>query len=302
MKFSIVTPVYNGEKYIAETIESVLLQKGDFEIEYIIADGASTDGTVEIIRPYADRVNAGRYPIHCKKVTLEWFSQKDRGMYDAIEKGFKRATGDVMAYINADDMYLPDAFATATVILMKYPDIEWLKGINTTSNERSVMTAQGSCFLYRQNWLQKGIYGRNAYFVQQDSVFWKQSLWRKPRPPISSFRLAGDYALWVAFAAHAPLWSFNKQISVFRKRAGQLSVVMEQPYRQEQEVIAPHNFFLEKRVMLFFLMVRFLKLHPEHITTKVLFFTLFPFHKQQWYIDFDTSGAPIKKKALSYIV
>lgn len=302
MKFSIVTPVYNGEKYIAETIESVLSQKGDFEIEYIVADGASTDGTVEIIRSYADRINAGRYPINCKKVTLEWFSQKDRGMYDALEKGFKHATGDVMAYINADDTYLPDAFATATAIFMQYPDIEWLKGINTTSDESGVIIGQGSCFLYRQNWLQKGIYGRNAYFVQQDSVFWKQPLWRKVRPRISSFRLAGDYALWTVFALHTPLWSFNKQVSVFRERTGQLSVIMEQPYRQEQEAIAPHNFFLEKRAMSFFLVVRFLKLHPKHITTRVLFFILFPFHKQQWYIDFDISGSPMKKKALSYIV
>lgn len=302
MKFSIVTPVYNGEKYIAETIESVLSQKGDFEIEYVIADGASTDGTVEIIKSYTDCVNTGQYPIRCKKVTLQYFSEKDRGMYDAIEKGFAHTMGDVMAYINADDIYLPGAFATAAAILIQYHDIEWLKGINTTSDERGVIIAQGSCFIYRQSWLQKGIYGRNAYFVQQDSVFWKRSLWRKVSPQISLFRLAGDYALWTVFAKQTPLWSFNKRVSVFRERAGQLSGIMEQSYRQEQEAIAPRNFFLEKRAMSFFLMVRFLKLHPEYITTRVLFFALFPFHKQQWYIDFDTSGAPTKKKALSYIV
>lgn len=302
MKFSIVTPVYNGEKYIAETIESVLSQKGDFEIEYFIADGASTDGTVEIIKLYTDRVNAGQYPICCKKVTLQYFSEKDRGMYDAIEKGFTSTTGDVMAYINADDKYLSGAFAAVAAILVQYPDIGWVKGINTTSDEKGAIIAQGSCFLYRQDWLQKGIYGRNAYFVQQDSVFWKRSLWEKACPEISFFRFAGDYALWTTFAAHTPLWSFNKRVSVFRERVGQLSGTMEWPYRQEQENIAPHNFFLEKRVMSFFLLSRFFKLNPKHIITRTLFFILFPFHKQQWYIDFDTHGNPIKKKALSCIV
>lgn len=302
MRFSIVTPVYNGKQYIIETIESVLSQGGDFDIEYIIQDGGSTDGTIEIIKSYAERVNTGRYPIHCKKATLEWFSQKDRGMYDAIEKGFERATGDVMAYINADDTYLPGAFAIVASILMRYPDIEWLKGINTTSDEKGSVIAQGSCFLYRQNWLREGIYGRYAYFVQQDSVYWKRSLWEKARPRISSFRLAGDYALWTTFAIYTPLWSFNKQVSVFRKRAGQLSVVMEQPYRQEQETITPHSLFLEKRVMAFFLLTRFFKLNPKHMIARALFFILFPFHKQQWYINCDTPGAPTKKKALSYIV
>lgn len=299
MKFSIITPVYNGKQYIAETIESVLSQEGDFDIEYIIQDGGSTDGTVEIIRSYVDRVNAGQYSINYKKITLEWFSQKDHGMYDAIEKGIGRTTGDVMAYINADDKYLPGAFAAVAAIFMHYPDIEWLKGINTTSDEGGVNIEQGSCFLYRQNWLQKGVYGRNAYFVQQDSVFWKRSLWKKTMPRISSFRRAGDYALWIAFAANAPLWSFNRRTSVFRERTGQLSGTMEE-YRKEQEFIAPRHPFLEKRVSFFFLLERFFKLDLLGIASKILFLALFPFHKQQWYIDFDTNGNPIKKRAFSY--
>jgi len=108
--------------------------------------------------------------------------------------------------------------------------------------------------------------------------------------------------LWTAFAACAPLWSFNKRVSIFRERAGQLSGIMEGPYRQEQEVIVPRNFFLDKRIMSFFLLVRFLKLAPKHTIARTLFFILFPFHKQQWYIDFDIHGTPVKKKALSYIV
>lgn len=301
MKFSIITPVYNGEKYIAETIESILSQEGDFEIEYIIMDGGSTDKTIEIIKSYEHHLKLGQYPTRCKKITFQWFSEKDRGMYDAAEKGFARATGDVFAYVNSDDKYLPGAFATVTTVLFAYPEIEWLKGINTTGDENSNTTSQGECFIYRRNWIAKGIYGRSAYFIQQDSVFWKRSLWNKARPAISSFCLAGDYALWVTFAKHAPLWSFNKQVSMFRKRPGQLSTNMAE-YNREQETIAPHNFFLGKKVILYFVLERFLRLNPKWLISRTLFFTLFPFCKQEWYIDFDSKGNPTKNRAESYLV
>lgn len=301
MKFSIITPVYNGEKYITETIESVLSQEGDFEIEYIIQDGGSTDRTMGIVKSYAERVSTGQFPIRCNGITIHHFSEKDNGMYDALEKGFARATGDILAYINSDDNYLIGAFASVAKIISTYPDIEWVKGVDTTSDEHGGNISKGMCFTYRREWLKKGIYGRSAYFVQQDSVFWKRTLWGKAHPNISSFRLAGDYALWVAFAKYAPLWSFNKHVSNFRKSPGQLSLNMKE-YNREQEAIAPHDFFLEKRVLLFFVLERFLKLDQKNIASRILFFTCFPFYKQQWYIDFDINGNPIKKKAKSYLI
>jgi len=301
MKFSIITPVYNGEKNIAETIESILSQEGDFEIEYIIQDGGSTDSTIKIVESYADRVNTGQYPIRCNKVSIRYSSEKDGGMYDAIEKGFARSSGDVMAYINADDKYLPGAFAMVSKTLTQHPDIEWVKGISQLCSESGTLISKGNCYVYRRPWIKKGIYGRSAPFIQQESVFWKRSLWKKVQPKTSSFRLAGDYALWVAFATHASLWSFNKPVSIFRRHPGQLSSSME-AYRNEQEKIAPHNFLLEKRVVLFFSLRRFLKLAPKGTVTQALFFILFPSHKQQWYIDFAANGNPIKKKAVSYLV
>lgn len=301
MKFSIVTPVFNGEKYIAETIESVLSQEGDFEIEYIVIDGASTDRTIEIIKSYEYRLNAGTYHIKCKDIKFRWFSEKDRGMYDAVEKGFARATGEVMAYINADDNYLPGAFASVAKIFSTYPEIEWVKGVDTTSDEDGKILSKGTCFIYNRSWLAKGIYGRSAYFVQQDSVFWRKSLWGKTQPHISLFHLAGDYALWVSFAKYAPLWSFNKHVSNFRKRAGQLSANMRD-YNKEQELISPHKFLFEKKIVLFFVLERFLKLNPRGIASKILFFCFFPFYGKEWYIDFDSEGKPVKKESSSYLV
>lgn len=301
IKFTIVTPVYNGEKYLAETIESVLSQEGDFEIEYIIRDGASTDNTLSVIKSYDEKLRTGAYPIKCKGIMLAWHSEKDAGMYDAISKGFARATGDICAYLNADDLYLPGAFAAVANIFIAHPDIEWLKGITAFCDEQGVILSSAPGYLYRQEWLQKGIYGRSAYFVHQDSVFWRRSLWEKARPVLSSFRLAGDYALWITFAKHVPLWSFNTRVSVFRKRSGQLSADMG-PYRREQEQIASHHFLLEKRVLLFFSVMRFFTIRPAGGIARALFFILFPLNKQQWYLDMSIAGQPIKKRAASYLM
>jgi glycosyltransferase involved in cell wall biosynthesis len=110
MRFTIVTPAFNSELHIVETIESVLSQKGDFEIEYILADGGSSDTTVSIFKDYQSRVERGEYPIQCNRIHMRSFSEKDRGMYDAIDKGLKLGTGELQAWINSDDYYLPGAF------------------------------------------------------------------------------------------------------------------------------------------------------------------------------------------------
>jgi glycosyltransferase involved in cell wall biosynthesis len=111
LKFSIVTPSYNQAPYIAGTIESVLSQEGGFEVEYIVMDGGSTDGSVEIIKSYADRVAAGDWPVKCAGISMAWVSQHDKGQSDAINQGLRQATGDVASYINSDDLYYPGAFA-----------------------------------------------------------------------------------------------------------------------------------------------------------------------------------------------
>src|SRR5579884_1070248 len=95
---SIVTPSYNMGHFIEATIESVLSQ--DYpSIEYIVMDGGSTDGTLDILRRYAG--------------ALKWYSQEDNGAGDAINRGFESSRGDIFAYLNADDFYLPGAVSTA---------------------------------------------------------------------------------------------------------------------------------------------------------------------------------------------
>lgn len=107
--FSIVSPSYNQGQFIEETIKSVLNQGGDFYIDYIIMDGGSTDNSVEIIKKYEQLLKEKKWPIKCGGIQYRWMSEKDRGQSDAINKGFKMAKGNVFAWLNSDDTYMPGA-------------------------------------------------------------------------------------------------------------------------------------------------------------------------------------------------
>lgn len=128
MKFNIVTPSFNQGQYIEQTIQSVLSQEGDFSIQYIIADGGSTDNSVEVIKKYDDLLKSGLYPIKCKGIEFQWWSRKDKGQSDAINQGFRLAKGEILAWINSDDFYEPNAFEIVLRAFDNHPDISFING------------------------------------------------------------------------------------------------------------------------------------------------------------------------------
>lgn len=299
MKFSIVTPVYNGEKFIAETIRSVLSQEGDFEIEYIIMDGGSTDGTLEIIKKYDALIHSNKFPVRCKKLILVWSSEKDNGMYDAVNKGFQKATGDIYAYINADDIYLPGAFSKVVKTFEKFGEIRWLKGINSVIDEFSKPVKTNPCYIYNQQWIQLGIYGINAYFIHQESVFWRSELWKTTGGIDGKLKLAGDYYLWIQFSKYTPLWSLNAPLGGFRKRPGQQSENMS-GYRKEQfSVVKIPKTWLVFRIKLFFWTRSKLPKLFEPVFRK-LYGVLFQ-KRNKFYIEIKKDGEPVKEKTYSFI-
>ena len=180
MKISIVTPSFNSARYIRETIQSVLSQQGDFSVEYLIIDNCSTDETREIVEEFQRYLAGNGFPLGCNNIELIFISEPDDGMYDAINKGFEKASGDIHAWLNSDDIYLPGAFATITKVFSLYENIHWVKGITSyiSENTTSIWRA-GQCFLYAQSCIRKGIYGRDHYFIQQDSVFWRAHMWNR---------------------------------------------------------------------------------------------------------------------------
>ena len=298
MKFSIVTPAYNMEQWISHTIESVLSQAGDFEIEYIIVDGGSSDKTLAIAESYAIEISEKRYPTHCNVVTMRVIPQEQSGMYMAINEGFTIATGDVYAWINADDTYQPGAFAAIAATLSAFPDIEWIKGITDTIDSEWHTVRTGACRIYRRDWLEQGIYGRESYFIEQDSCFWRADLWKKAGPIPVHYRRAGDYWLWLSFAQIAPLWSLDVPISNFMKREGQLSRDIEK-YAAEQGKARPRRTFTAWSARFFFAPWSRLgpAFHPIFLKLYPLLFMQTPFE----YIHIE--GAQITKRiAQSFIV
>ncbi len=241
MKISVITPCFNSERYIEETIESVLGQRGDFDIEYIIIDGGSTDDTVSIVRRYKNLVESGSFPVKCREATLTYISEKDEGMYDAIVKGFRLATGDVVAYINSDDFYLPNAFSIVTEIFQKYSDVDWLTGMQTSYNENGQII---DCFLpsrFSKRLIRKGIYGTVLPFIQQESTVWRKKLLDcLDFDLLKTYRLAGDFYIWYTFSKKADLYIAQGCLGGFRIHAGQAS-------RQGSEYLGEFISIAEKR-------------------------------------------------------
>jgi glycosyltransferase involved in cell wall biosynthesis len=183
---SIVTPSFNQARYFEATIRSALEQ--DYpNIEYIVVDGGSTDGSVEIIKKYADRL-------------AWWVSEKDQGQTDAINKGFARARGDILAWINSDDTYEPGAVSAAVKYLQDHPDVGMVYGDAHFIDEGGRVIGK---FAARQtDYLRLR---RGYVHIPQQAAFFRADLWREVGPLDPSFYFAMDYDLWVRLAARAPI-------------------------------------------------------------------------------------------------
>ncbi len=184
---TIVTPSFNQADYLEATIKSVLEQSYP-HIEYIIMDGGSTDGSVDVIQKYAGKL---RY----------WESAKDKGQTDAINKGFNRAKGDILAWLNSDDTYAnPNAIADAVNFLVANPEVAMVYADCDFINEQGQVIGK---FASRQTDYAKL---RTGYVhIPQQTMFFRARYWKELGPLDPSFYFAMDYDLWVRIAKHAPI-------------------------------------------------------------------------------------------------
>ena len=215
-KISIVTPSFNCKEFIGDTISSVLNQ-GYPNLEYIIIDGASTDGTTQVIEQYANRLSY-------------WHSKKDGGQYDAINQGFAKSTGDILCWLNADDMLLPHSLFAVGEIFAQFPQVEWISSLQPASwDARGYLSKVDSLPGFSQQAFLDGLYlpttAKKGYWLQQESTFWRRSLWEKAGSTIPDYDLAGDFALWCQFYQHAQLYGVSNPLGGFRMLEGQRSEV-----------------------------------------------------------------------------
>jgi glycosyltransferase involved in cell wall biosynthesis len=199
-RISIITPSFNQYEFLENTIRSVLDQNYP-NLEYVIIDGGSTDGSVDIIKKYAGRLTY-------------WISEKDKGLYDAINKGFSHTSGEIMGWINSSDMQFPWTLQTIAEIFTDNKEVKWIHGLpsylsQSGNNPRAVDT------FFPKN-MYDALSGHYTGF-QQESIFWKRELWDKSGGALNiKYKSAEDIGLWLRFFKYEKLYYVNLPLGCFR--------------------------------------------------------------------------------------
>jgi glycosyltransferase involved in cell wall biosynthesis len=228
-RLSIVTPSYNQGRFLEQTIRSVLDQ-GYPNLEYFVLDGGSTDGSAEIVRRYADRL-AG------------WTSEPDGGQFDAINKGFARATGEIMAWLNADDLYCPWTFETVARIFTDAPEVQWLTSQTLLHyDEQGALLRNIRGARHARTWFYRGwtLENRRGFkgWIPQEATFWRRTLWEQAGGRVDPvLRYAGDFELWARFWQHADLATTETPLAGFRVHAAQKSHALDRYYAEADMVL-----------------------------------------------------------------
>ena len=227
---SIVTPSFNQAQFLEEAMQSVLEQTYP-NVEYVVIDGGSSDGSAEIIRQYERRL-------------AYWVSEPDGGQYDAINKGFARTTGEIMAWLNSDDKYMPWTLSVVADIFSSFPEVEWLTSVHPVqwNSHGQAVAVDFTGALSRHSFLQgnnfpvKGSFGRR--WIQQESTFWRRSLWERAGGRLDQFlTMAADFELWARFYEHADLFGVQALLGGFRSHGAQKSVLHRDRYMAEAEQV-----------------------------------------------------------------
>lgn len=233
MPISIVTPVYNGLPQIRRSLDSLARQSVPFE--HLVMDACSPDGTAAVAGEYRSKYN------------LTVISEPDEGFYDAIAKGFARSRGDVMAWLNAGDVYLPYTLSLVEWVFATHPEVDWITGIPAYCDEaRDAVCTEPLVPVYSQGAIRRGWHnGCRLPFLQQESMFWRRSLWERAggdellRGKGRGKNYACDYHLWRRFARHARLRTVCGVLAAFATTKGQISEKFRKQYYLECGVANP---------------------------------------------------------------
>jgi glycosyltransferase involved in cell wall biosynthesis len=236
-KISIVTICLNSDQYLEAAMRSILDQEYP-NLEYIVIDGGSSDDSIEIIKRYESRL-------------AYWVSEPDEGPVHALQKGLAKATGEIMAWLNADDLHHHNSLFAVAEIFQQHKNVKWIMGTPTWLNRRSLWVqnnynSEWEKIKYRyfnnENmqrqlvwWSKHRYYCGNFMAIQQESTFWRRELWEKAGGTLDTqFKLAYDMELWCRFFRHEKLYTVPIFLAGFRFRfGGQLSIVNRQSYIKE---------------------------------------------------------------------
>ncbi|MGW8250222.1 MAG: glycosyltransferase family 2 protein [Anaerolineales bacterium] len=210
---SIITPSFNQAAFLEATIRSVLDQDYS-ELEYILVDGGSTDGSLDIIHRYRDKF-------------AWWVSEPDKGQAEAINKGLSRARGDIVAWLNSDDLYLPGAVSQAVSALQSDPRLAFVYGnaVTVDAEENNLSDLQFAPY---------ELMDLMAFrIICQPSVFMRRSVLERAGPLDTSYRYLLDHQLWIRLACLAPFQHIPASLSVARQHPGAKNVAQAAGFGQE---------------------------------------------------------------------
>jgi glycosyltransferase involved in cell wall biosynthesis len=227
-KVSIVMPTLNQVDYLRSAIDSVITQEGELDVECIVVDGGSTDGTLGILRSY------GR--------TITWVSGRDGGQSDGLNKGLHMATGNVLGWLNSDDLYEPGALRRVVHALTVQPSAEWVYGrvriVDEHGHEiRRAVTAYKNWRLRRLRY--RRLLVENS--ISQMGVFWRRSAWERAGDFRTDLHLAMDYDYWLRLARVSPGLHIPEYLGAFRwYRSSKSGSRFKEQFAEELRVAREH--------------------------------------------------------------
>lgn len=218
-RISVVMPSFNQAAYLRQSLDSVLDQHYP-NLEFIVMDGGSTDGSADILRAYSSHLTY-------------WVSEPDNGQAHALNKGFARSIGDVMTWLNSDDLLLPNTLHAVSTVFARFPQIEWLTGqrllLRADGIQRFPLPMARVRPLIRRGWY----HGRLLGFIQQEGTFWRRNLWEAAGGRVDErLHYAMDYDLWRRFAHHADLVTIDRALGAFRVHEGQKTAQLARYYEE----------------------------------------------------------------------